>query len=137
MMQTELFPELYSIPEGVETRQCNKCYKMLPISCFSPEANYYRAECKKCYGGLRRVREHLKQITPPPPPDHRCPLCGGSEEDVKGKGGLKCGSWALDHCHVTDKFRGWLCHPCNRALGCFKDDANILKKALMYVQQYS
>ena len=28
----------------------------------------------------------------------------------------------LDHDHVTGEARGWLCTPCNHALGCLKDD---------------
>tara|TARA_B100000424_G_C22670272_1_gene367963 strand:- start:84 stop:497 length:414 start_codon:yes stop_codon:yes gene_type:complete len=137
MTQGELFGDFVSIPEGIETRQCNKCNKILPISSFSMHggANYYRPECRECNNKLGKVREHLKQITPPPSKDHRCPICGGSEEDVSGKGGLKLGAWVLDHCHTTNKARGWLCHPCNRAIGCFKDDVELLNKAIEYLQQ--
>ena len=139
MIQTELFPEFYSIPEGVDTRQCNKCNKMLPISCFSiaSGSNYYRPECRRCNNELRKVRDSLKQKTPPPLDNHQCPICGKSESDVIGKGGLKLGAWVLDHCHMTDKARGWLCHPCNRSIGCFQDDVNILKKAINYLQWHS
>ena len=134
--QTELFKEFYSIPKGVDTRQCNKCFKILPISSFSLHggANYYRPECRNCNNELKKVRDYLKQTTTPPPLNHCCPICGGRAEEVAGKGGLKLGPWVLDHCHTTHKARGWLCHPCNRAIGCFKDDISLLKKTISYLE---
>ena len=57
-----------------------------------------------------------------------------TEEDVKGKGNTKNGSWVLDHCHETESFRGWLCHKCNRALGGFDDDIEMLLRAKKYLE---
>lgn len=37
---------------------------------------------------------------------------------------------SFDHNHVTGKFRGWICHRCNIALGKIKDNKKILKKRL-------
>jgi len=42
----------------------------------------------------------------------------------------------VDHCHITGKTRGFLCSNCNRALGLFKDDVEILKSAKQYLVQY-
>ena len=39
----------------------------------------------------------------------------------------------IDHCHKTNKVRGLLCCSCNLALGLFKDDLEILKKAIKYL----
>lgn len=41
---------------------------------------------------------------------------------------------AVDHCHKTNKIRGLLCMLCNRALGSFKDDINILENAKEYLK---
>lgn len=41
---------------------------------------------------------------------------------------------ALDHCHKTGQFRGFLCHFCNTALGQFDDDPQILKTAIKYLE---
>jgi hypothetical protein len=40
---------------------------------------------------------------------------------------------AVDHCHSTGKVRGLLCVNCNTALGSFKDNLELLKKAVKYL----
>ena len=42
---------------------------------------------------------------------------------------------AVDHCHTTNKVRGLLCSRCNQALGVLKDDINILKEAIKYLEK--
>ena len=59
----------------------------------------------------------------------KCAICGIHEDQLSKKG------LAIDHDHVTNKVRGLLCGNCNRALGFFKDDIEILKKAVDYLQQ--
>ena len=42
----------------------------------------------------------------------------------------------IDHDHLTGKIRGLLCMSCNRALGWFRDDTVILKKAIEYLKTH-
>lgn len=42
--------------------------------------------------------------------------------------------FAIDHCHITGKVRGLLCHACNQALGMLNDDPEILRKAAKYIE---
>lgn len=42
---------------------------------------------------------------------------------------------AVDHCHTTGKVRGLLCVQCNLALGNFKDDITLMKKAIKYLKK--
>lgn len=41
----------------------------------------------------------------------------------------------LDHNHQTNKIRGFLCNHCNRGLGGFRDDPNILQEAIEYLRR--
>lgn len=38
-----------------------------------------------------------------------------------------------DHEVVSEIFRGWLCHKCNRALGAFGESILLLKRAVVYL----
>lgn len=42
----------------------------------------------------------------------------------------------VDHNHVTDKTRGFLCPTCNTLLGLCNDDIERLNKVIQYLQKY-
>ena len=63
-----------------------------------------------------------------------CAICG-SKEEVLDKNGIPR-KMPVDHCHKTNKIRALLCTPCNRALGLFKDDPDVLRKAADYVEKH-
>lgn len=44
-------------------------------------------------------------------------------------------SICVDHDHVTNKVRGLLCDPCNRALGSVRDDQSTLRRLMTYLQR--
>jgi len=136
-MQHEMFDiELFNT-DG-ETKTCSKCNKKLPLASFSVSsgANFLRPECRKCNTELTKVRNILRSKYGMPMEGHICPICERNESDVAGKGGLRNGAWVIDHCHDTETFRGWLCHSCNRALGGFSDNVDILKKAIIYLKKH-
>ena len=43
------------------------------------------------------------------------------------------GDLVVDHDHQTNKIRGMLCNHCNRGLGHFKDNPNLLEYARNYL----
>ena len=42
----------------------------------------------------------------------------------------------IDHCHKTNKIRALLCNHCNTGLGKFMDRADLLMKAVEYLNKY-
>ena len=42
---------------------------------------------------------------------------------------------SIDHDHKTNKIRGFLCNKCNFGLGCFKDNIELLKRAIKYLEE--
>lgn len=55
-----------------------------------------------------------------------CAICNTPQSNFKQQ-------LAVDHDHQTGKVRGLLCGNCNNGLGRFKDDIEILKKAINYL----
>ena len=63
-----------------------------------------------------------------------CAICKQPESSViKGK----VIAMPIDHDHNTGKVRGLLCTKCNRGIGLFRDDINLLKSAIEYLQKAS
>ena len=60
-----------------------------------------------------------------------CGICG-----VKTPGN-RTKHFHVDHCHSTGKVRGLLCHKCNRALGLFDDNVDVLLQAAKYLSEES
>lgn len=44
------------------------------------------------------------------------------------------GTFQIDHCHRTGRFRGMLCENCNKALGLFDDDPATIRQAARYLE---
>ena len=42
----------------------------------------------------------------------------------------------VDHCHTTNKVRGFLCSKCNIGLGHFKDNTLFLEQAISYLKEH-
>jgi hypothetical protein len=59
-----------------------------------------------------------------------CAICSKPDE-VEGR------RMAIDHNHDTGAVRGLLCGNCNRGLGNFQDDIDMLKKATDYLVKFS
>lgn len=76
-----------------------------------------------------RIRHYAARGLPAPirPMPSRCECCGVDSRLDK--------AFALDHCHVTGRFRGWLCHRCNSGIGMLGDDVDGLLAAIAYLSR--
>lgn len=64
--------------------------------------------------------EYLKAIETP------CNVCGIPMKEP-----------CTDHDHKSMVFRNFICHACNRLLGCARDKIEILLSAVSYLKRYS
>lgn len=59
-----------------------------------------------------------------------CAICKEPETAKTNSGKIRI--LAMDHCAITKKVRGLLCHRCNVAIGLLKHNVEFLKQAMLY-----
>lgn len=80
---------------------------------------------KQCDACVNFKRRHGFTLTPEDREflgEPKCVICGTTE-----------GKLCIDHCHTTNKIRGWLCDKHNRGIGYFDDDTQLMLKAINYL----
>jgi len=65
----------------------------------------------------------------------KCAICL-QEETCKDPKHDRIRRLSIDHCHTSGKARGLLCQGCNVAIGRFKDDINLMERAIEYVKHH-
>jgi len=133
----------------MDTKVCTKCKQEKPkdkihFPIHNKKKDGLDSWCRKCRANYRseinrgrfrgqltddEVRVLKKQ--------EFCDICGGN--DIAGsRNNVHVGklyALVMDHDHQTGKFRGMLCHHCNRGLGNFKDNIENLEKAILYLKE--
>jgi hypothetical protein len=135
----------------VTEKTCNKCGQLKPASAFGPDPRVrdgLRGWCKQCHVDhatqwnkdhpdrfrLNQRRMVVKKRYGITLEDYaallasqggRCAVCGTSDPGKQ--------TWHIDHCHKTGVVRGVLCGRCNRSIGAFEDDPELLAKAVAYL----
>lgn len=120
------------------TKSCTKCKMEKPLDAkHFPLHNKTKSgfdswcrECRSSYRSETRRGQYRNMISDEALKDiietvKECVICGSTEELV------------VDHCHKTNIIRGMLCNHCNRGLGHFKDDPDLLEFARIYLLGYS
>ena len=64
-----------------------------------------------------------------------CKLCGISLTRPERSKGQVLSAACVDHCHTSGKIRGLICNGCNKGLGLFKDNIDLLQKAINYLKE--
>ena len=115
-------------PHQVKTHylkpQCRECDKQQTLAW--REANprgHKRASLKRKYGITLEQYDEMLEAQ-----NGQCLIC---EKSQPNNDGFLC----VDHDHSTKEVRGLLCRKCNLALGNFLDSADLLKKALEYLNE--
>ena len=97
-----------------------KCIKCGAKSCIRNGRESNR--CEACFNFKKR---HGFTLTPEDREflgEPKCAICGTTE-----------GKLCIDHCHTTNKIRGWLCDKHNRGIGYFDDDTQLMLNAINYL----
>lgn len=103
---------------------CKSCRAGKPVQIRQEKERYnytkqqlYRCKTLKFKYGISLVEfKEMAKIQ-----ENKCKICG--EEKLLN----------VDHCHTTGKIRGLLCTNCNLGLGNFKDNPELLTKAIKYL----
>ena len=105
-------------------RRCARCQRerMKKIYATDRYKSKHRADDRLRRRNCSAEEYNAKQMAQ----DGRCAICG-----------KQCGDeLRADHDHVSGKFRGLLCDNCNWGLGNFKDNTELLQKAILYLNEH-
>lgn len=109
---------------------CATCYRRErpPSVCHPNRPSLVGTICRPCYRKKIEYGADYNELLKKQ--GGKCALCEKPLSKLTGAGGA-----GIDHCHNTGKVRGLLCTGCNAGLGCFRDDKEILRKALAYLER--
>ena len=99
---------------------CKPCHQQ-----YHKDRPQYRQKwhLKSNYGISTTEKEQLLVLQ-----NNCCSICKNSFSSSKAT--------HIDHCHTTKKVRGILCSNCNTMLGLSKDNQEILKNAIKYLEKH-
>lgn len=134
----ELF-DIRQTGDGYLKKVCNVCNRLLPTENFQKNQNgkdnrsVRRPSCNDCrttIDGVHVPPHERRQwfLTKPDLVPFKCPIC--KKITVPGL----TSKVVLDHDHSTGRVRGWICDSCNTGLGRFKDNVELLKQAITYLE---
>jgi hypothetical protein len=112
-----------------ELKECKGCGAKLPPDSFNrmgatkvSGGSYRQAKCRTCTREeSKKCRQRHKAVGPRP---QACECC------------CRTGKLYLDHCHITELNRGWLCINCNTGIGKLGDNMIRLRRTLAYFLRF-
>jgi len=124
--QTKELKDFYKFCRNLDGKAsvCKVCSKKLGINRRKRDPLKYKNYLLNYFYGIS-IEEYNKLFTEQ---NGCCAICGRHQSEFNLK-------LAVDHDHISGKIRGLLCNTCNKGLGCFKDDINLLNKAINYLNE--
>lgn len=129
-------------PRELELRICIRCnkeketYKFNSYIHTKTNLKYYKNVCNHCktrqttlkykYGITQDDYNRMLEEQ-----EGHCYICPSTSSQ-----NLNNEYFDIDHDHKTGKVRGLLCHKCNKALGFFQDNIEIMENALVYLKHF-
>lgn len=117
------------------TQICSKCKIEQDLENFTKSkysASGYRPMCRQCRNThrtvIRKTHKHYKEMLKAQ--GNGCALCGKSEAENGQR-------LAIDHNHTTHQVRALLCRNCNTGIGAFKENEELMIKAIEYINTWS
>jgi hypothetical protein len=128
----------YKNQEDKNEQQLKRYHQISSIGTCPYCGNPCATDRKRCYrcGINDRVKklglskeEKLKVLSSIERAKGVCEICGGKNSNGR--------DLHIDHCHQTNKFRGFLCHKCNSFIGYANENVGILSQAIAYLEKHS
>ena len=129
------------------TKKCGRCKEELPLTSFYLfKTGKYSSYCKKCkvVYNSENDKKFPDRVAKARRKTKLKANYGITEEEFNRQFEYQYGSCAIcdvkledthiDHCHDTGELRGILCPACNKGLGHFKDNLQILLNAVEYIR---
>lgn len=114
------------------TKCCRKCYIKSKEKSLDEIKEYRRFwHTKKKYNITKEDFERMWTHQ-----EGKCAICGISMTYPEHKIGQELTCVAIDHNHSTNKNRELLCFSCNKGLGYFKENLEIFKNAIKYLNKH-
>lgn len=139
-------------------RRCYKCKDEFPFTDkffvkSKRNKSGLKTECRKCHNERareyrKRNKEKLREYNRNRPTRNRESISNEELEELLNKQNYSCAICGyyfdlnnednshilcIDHNHDTTKIRGILCSACNKGLGFFRDNPQLIKKAYKYI----
>lgn len=108
-------------------KKCCRCLETKSINEFFNGGNDldgYHPRCKRCDLAVKIKSKYNLSLEDYDKLMVACEICGSKR------------NLHIDHDHGTGELRGCLCINCNTALGGFRDNPELLEKAIKYLSKY-
>lgn len=129
--------------KGYDEKICNICHILKETNEFdinqtdAQGRKTTRPSCKECRKGIDGLKlstsekNKMNKIKPEKGSIFVCPVC--EKRTIVGI----TANLVRDHSHETGKGREWICDSCNTGLGRFKDNPDLLRKVIDYLEDHN